>query len=49
MTTNQSVGRSNAPQETATDCGYVCLQAIMFLRILGPSLWCVGFRVERIE
>ena len=29
MTTNQSVGRSNAPQETATDCGYVGLQAIM--------------------
>jgi len=23
MTTNKSVGRSNAPQETATDCGYV--------------------------
>ena len=29
MTTNKSVGRSNAPQETATDCGYVGLQAIM--------------------
>jgi len=29
MTTNQSVGRLNAPQETATDCGYVGLQAIM--------------------
>ena len=29
MTTNQSVGRSNAPQETATDCGYVGLQANM--------------------
>ena len=27
--TNQSVGRSNAPQEIATDCGYVGLQAIM--------------------
>ena len=23
MTTNKSVGRSNAPQVTATDCGYV--------------------------
>jgi len=29
MTTNKSVGRSNAPQEVATDCGYVGLQAIM--------------------
>ena len=29
MTTNKSVGRSNAPQETATDCGYVGLQTIM--------------------
>jgi len=29
MTTNKSVGRSNVPQETATDCGYVGLQAIM--------------------
>jgi len=29
MTTNKSVGRSNAPQATATDCGYVGLQAIM--------------------
>jgi len=29
MTTNESVRRSNAPQETATDCGYVDLQAIM--------------------
>jgi len=29
MTTNKSVGRSNAPQETATDCGYVRMQAIM--------------------
>jgi len=28
MTTNKSVGRSNAPQETATNCGYVGLQAI---------------------
>jgi len=28
MTTNKSVGRSNAPQETATECGYVGLQAI---------------------
>jgi len=28
MTTNKSVGRSNAPQETATDCGYGGLQAI---------------------
>ena len=28
MTTNKSVGRSNAPQETATDSGYVGLQAI---------------------
>jgi len=28
MTTNKSVGRSNAPQETATDCGCVGLQAI---------------------
>ena len=28
MMTNKSVGRSNAPQETATDCGYVGLQAI---------------------
>jgi len=29
MTTDKSVGRSNASQETATDCGYVGLQAIM--------------------
>jgi len=29
MTTNKSVGRSNGPQETATDCGYVGLQAIV--------------------
>jgi len=29
MTTNKSFGRSYAPQETATDCGYVGLQAIM--------------------
>jgi len=29
MMTNQSVGRSNAPQEIATDCGYVGLQANM--------------------
>jgi len=29
MTTNKSVGRSNAPQETVTDSGYVGLQAIM--------------------
>jgi len=29
MTTNNSIGRSNAPQETATDCGDVGLQAIM--------------------
>jgi len=29
ITTNKSVGCSNAPQETATDCGYVGLQAIM--------------------
>jgi len=29
MTTNQSVGRSNAPQETATYFGYVGLQAIV--------------------
>jgi len=29
MTTNKSVGLSNAPQETATDCSYVGLQAIM--------------------
>jgi len=29
MTMNKSVGCSNAPQETATDCGYVGLQAIM--------------------
>jgi len=28
MTTNKSVGRSNAPQETAADCGYVGLQVI---------------------
>jgi len=27
MTTNKSVERSHAPQETATDCGYVGLQA----------------------
>jgi len=27
MTTSKSVGRSNAPQETATDCGYIGLQA----------------------
>jgi len=29
MTTNKSVGRSNAPQKIATDCGYVGLQANM--------------------
>jgi len=29
MTTNKSVGRSNAPQERATDCSYVGLQAIV--------------------
>ena len=29
MMTNKSVGYSNAPQETATDCGFVGLQAIM--------------------
>jgi len=29
MTMNKSVRRSNAPQETATDCGFVGLQAIM--------------------
>jgi len=29
MTTNKSVERSNEPQETATDCGYECLQAIV--------------------
>jgi len=29
MTTNKSVRRSNAPQEIATDSGYVGLQAIM--------------------
>ena len=29
MTTNKSVGRSNAPQETATECSYAGLQAIM--------------------
>ena len=29
MTTDKSVGRSNASQETATDCRYVDLQAIM--------------------
>jgi len=28
MTTNKSIGRWNAPQETATDSGYVSLQAI---------------------
>jgi len=28
MTTNKSVGRSNAPQETATYCGYVGWRAI---------------------
>jgi len=27
MTTNKSVERSHAPQETATDCGYVDLHA----------------------
>jgi len=27
MTTNKSVARSHASQETATDCGYVGLQA----------------------
>jgi len=26
---NKSIGLSNAPQETATDCGYAGLQAIM--------------------
>jgi len=29
MTTNKSVGLSNAPQETGSDCGYVGLQAII--------------------
>jgi len=29
MTTNKSVGRSNAPQETASNCGYLGLQAVM--------------------
>jgi len=29
MTTNKSVGRSNAPQQTASNCGYLGLQAIM--------------------
>jgi len=29
MKTNKSVERSNALQETASDCGYVGLQAIM--------------------
>jgi len=29
MKTNKSVGRSNAPQEKATNCGYVGFQAIM--------------------
>jgi len=29
MTTNKSVERSHAPQETATDCDYVDLQAIV--------------------
>jgi len=29
MTTNKSVGCSNAQQETATDCGYAGLQANM--------------------
>jgi len=29
MTTNKSVGRSHVPQETATGCDYVGLQAIV--------------------
>jgi len=29
MTTNKSFGRSNAPQETWSNCDYVGLQAIM--------------------
>jgi len=29
VTANKSAVRSNAPQETMTDCGYVGLQAIM--------------------
>ena len=29
MTTNKSAGRSNAPQKTASNCGYVGLQAMM--------------------
>jgi len=29
ITTNKSVGRSHAPQETATDWGYIGLQAIL--------------------
>jgi len=29
MTTNISIGWSNAPQETATNCSYVGLQAIV--------------------
>jgi len=30
MATNKSVRHSNAPQETATYCGYVGLQAVMW-------------------
>jgi len=33
LTTNESVGRLNAVQETATDCGYVGLQAIMSVEL----------------
>jgi len=29
MATNKSIERSNAPQETATNCGYVGLQAMV--------------------
>ena len=29
MTTNKKFGCSNAPQETASNCGYVSLQAVM--------------------
>jgi len=32
MTTNKCVGRSNAPQETATDCDYVGLQCRLTCR-----------------
>jgi len=37
MTTNKRVARSNAPQETANDCGYEGLHAIMSTSDYSPT------------